>query len=315
MSHRVDRRAGLGEGTTSTVARLIGSMVLVLASSAATAQAAKRLEVAGHAAARFVQVSVTIQPDGYDTCAVREDGALACVDGYVSNFAVPKGRDFTQVSVGSGDSNDYGCALRRDHSIVCWPPDPSNPYTITHVPAGRFTQISAGPAYACAVRVGGKVSCWGNYPNPTPRVKGRFTQVSVGGGTDPEFQGGTFFGCGVRRDGSIACWGQDGNWKPMHIPGVPRGRFLQVNADFVGICGLRVDRTIVCWDGGYEPASFGPAKYRYTEVSGHCGLRINHTIYCGANGNMLPGHRFKQFSAGEYDILCGVQLDGTLYCA
>ena len=71
-------------------------------------------------------------------------------------------------------------------------PNPSN-YT--------FAQVSAGTGFACALKAGGSIICWGDDSyGQTEAPAGTFTQVSAGGGV----------ACALKGSGAIFCWGTTG---------------------------------------------------------------------------------------------------------
>ena len=110
-----------------------------------------------------------------------------------------------------------------------------------------------GSWFACGVRSGGRVECWGDYEDeednsgqsPPP---GWFESVAVAG----------FFSCGLRVDGEVECWGlrrdPEHRWPGWNADGGlwPQGPFtaLGVGSYLDAICALRVGGEFVCWNDG-----------------------------------------------------------------
>ena len=180
------------------------------------------------------------------------------------------------------------------------------------VPEGRFSGLSAGHGYACAVRGDSAVVCWGAFSPPGENGgenAGSFTRVSVG---DPR-SWERFHACALGADGNVMCWDQEGRhptrrgshidvsvgdahacalrasgdvecWRFINaqIPweDLPYGIFVQISSEGTQTCGVREDTTAACW--GYVPEgpdwrAFDPGWRGFTEVSASfehaCGLR------------------------------------------
>jgi alpha-tubulin suppressor-like RCC1 family protein len=138
------------------------------------------------------------------TCGITTDGTLRCW-GSTSGVHQPPAGTFTQVAVDQG-----ACAIRTDGSAVCWgnseatsDPDRQPPpvrfsqlsvskydvcgiqadtakvicwgkdrSSFTDAPAGPFVKVGIAPEFACGLRPGGAVVCWGRFgwpdePRPT----------------------------------------------------------------------------------------------------------------------------------------------------
>ena len=164
---------------------------------------------------------------GYFACGVRTSGTITCWDdgGHWSNASMPDGI-FKSVTAGSNrfcaigmddtetcfdgtfgilDGGGYyeHCVIRTDNTIECLD-SLSSDTGLTSPPEGSFRSVSVADSYACAVKVGGAVVCWGSnardgevtgQADPPP---GEFLSVSAGG----------LFTCGIRTDHTLACWGR-----------------------------------------------------------------------------------------------------------
>ena len=94
-------------------------------------------------------------------------------------------------------------------------------------PDGIFESVDAGWEYACGIRVGGSLECWGETPLAGAMPpEGEFRDVSVG----------IEHACAVRVDGELKCWGRMELFRGSGDP--PEGTFIDIvsGADFH--CGI-----------------------------------------------------------------------------
>jgi alpha-tubulin suppressor-like RCC1 family protein len=125
--------------------------------------------------------------------------------------------------------------------------------------------ISAGHAFACAVRATGSVVCWGRYTHGelgNGTVAGGAAPTEVTGITDAvEVEVSASHVCARRRNGQAACWGDnrwgqlgDGTTTNRTTPVAVSGISTAVAIDVAGLgtagahsCAVRADGTVVCW--------------------------------------------------------------------
>ena len=111
--------------------------------------------------------------------------------------------------------------------VVMKPPDPS---------PERYTAISVGFAYGCALTEAGEAVCWKEEgviaARPDP-ASGRYAAVSDG----------TFNTCALTEDGEAVCWGSNryGKTEP------PLGRYASISAGYDHTCALTEEGGAVCW--------------------------------------------------------------------
>ena len=120
----------------------------------------------------------TVSSGGGRSCGLTADGRLVCwsVFGNAPEWPPPPVGSFAEVSVGGS----HACGLRSDRSVVCWGfitllqswgeglrsmvrmllgmYEESERYVVQ----GPFDSVSSGLRYACGVKSGGEVVCWGS---------------------------------------------------------------------------------------------------------------------------------------------------------
>ena len=213
-------------------------------------------------------------------CAIREGGALYCWgsnnrgqlgDGTNDNHGEPtlvSAGPWIAVSAGA----DFTCAVRDDHSLWCFGlgtsrqlGDGSNVNSAIPVReksmATSWAQVSAGNAFACAVRLDGTRWCWGANAlgqggDGTSLTINEPKQVDAD--TDwAAIEAGDFAACGRRASGALACWGdgslgqtgQAGNESPALAPAKvgADGDWTAITAGLRFACGIRAQGKVHCW--------------------------------------------------------------------
>ena len=208
----------------------------------------------------------SVAAGGFHSCGVLVDQTVTCWGSkHRGATDVPAGR-FTSVSAGE----QHSCGVLVDQTVACWGSTFSG---TTNVPAGRFTSVSAGQSHSCGLRVDQTVVCWWDGDDNVNAPAGRFVSVSAGGPHSCGLSAGPFLtcagwhSCGVRVNQTITCWGS-GHPDPLGLLGLelieessaraPAGRFIAVSAGASShSCGLRTDRTAVCWGSNEHFASGG----------------------------------------------------------
>jgi Alpha-tubulin suppressor and related RCC1 domain-containing proteins len=184
--------------------------------------------------------------DGLHTCALLEDGRVACwgYNGYgqlgvgdTTNRATPVlVKDFTNTSVltnavAIGVGRLHTCALLANGSIACWGynyygqlgvGDTTNrvtPVLVSNIGTTlpRAVAVATGSMYTCALLENGRVACWGSNNKGQLGVgdtTNRVTPVLVSniGTTLPKaiaISAGGEHICALLASGSVACWGKN----------------------------------------------------------------------------------------------------------
>ena len=180
---------------------------------------------------------------------------------------------------------------------------PASPTPTTSPPG--YTAVTVGHDHTCALLVGG-IRCWGDNgpgqattqattaavpgtPNPTPVLTPRFVSVTTGGD----------FAVDRGEDGKVA--------------------FLGFSRHS---CGLRADRTVICWGEHDWSATEAPSGL-FTAVASagtnSCAIQaVDKAITCWRNGASRPARdvpqgEFTALGAG-YSHTCALRTDGTVAC-
>lgn len=209
---------------------------------------------------------------GPPTCALRDDGTVACWgengfgqvgDGTTTDRARPTmvaglGGGVVELAVGGYQS----CARKSDGTVWCWGWGARRPAGA--LPAridfggGRATALATGSAMTCATLADGSLWCWAwgsGWPHTAP-VRADFLDGPVTGvaiaGTNV---------CARKRDGSVWCW----PWNRYEIKpdgstvltrpapeAVPIDGATKVVMGCQHACTIRGDRTLWCWGGNAD---------------------------------------------------------------
>ncbi len=243
---------------------------------------------------RVRHAAVQIASRNTHTCAVHEDGSVACwgrntygqlgngtrddVTGAVQVVGV---RDAVQVGVG----RDFSCALRRTGNVVCWGNNEdgqlgdgrgARPGALSTRPVNvaglrAVKQISLGEYHACALGGDARVRCWGNSANGqigSDRQRAFNAPLSIGGlEAVREVASGGSHVCALERSGTIKCWGRNtegqlGDGKSgsrvraVVVAGVADAQHVASGLNHS--CAVRRNGRVVCW-GANDMRQLGPA--------------------------------------------------------
>lgn len=168
--------------------------------------------------------------------------------------------------------------------------------------------LAAGFHHSCALRSGGRVTCWGNndYGQAGLPTDIQVTAIGAGG----------FNTCAIRDDGDVMCWGQ-----ATELQQVPAGPFVRVAVADNHACGLRPDGQATCWGGSYTSGStmqpWGTFVALSAEADQTCGLHADGSAECWRADSgwpvPLPGGQYHALSMG-WDRACVLDQDGGARC-
>jgi len=271
----------------------------------------------------FSHISMSRSPSYGFGCGIKTDGSNVCWGIFYNGPASTSlpGR-ITQLSAGG----DFACGISSNRTVVCskHPSLNNDTFGAAVAPAGKFTAVDSagvasqlygdrwpGKGFACGLRTGGRITCWGNslytQPDNYPRdPAGTFTQVTAGGNEET-------FACGLRRDRKVLCWGDPQSGETT----APSGSFSQVSAGWGFACAIRTTHRLVCWGEGIADAPTGSFIELSAGWTSACGLTMSGRIKCwgqDASGQLLaPPGKFTQVTAGEH-VACALRKDGTAVC-
>ncbi len=223
----------------------------------------------------------------------------------------------------------FSCDILYGGELHCF--GGRTPLGEVELPAGEFSEVSAGIEHACALRLTGGLVCWG-IDSGSAKVSppaGEFVSVDAGWDGDvhlpegdPLDDGG--LSCGLRVDAVVECWGEqrlsfgEGSARGNEFAGVAVGRSGRV-------CVLRTDGVIHCGEDQVYGSDYPPGN-RFTQVSvgglNHvCGLRAGGAVECwepsGVFLGSIPGP-FTELEVGytyaEIPYACGLLADGRILC-
>ena len=233
-------------------------------------------------------------------CALDSTGTIHCW-GYLPNvWSIPSGA-FVELHA----SIDAVCAIRADHSVVCFdPPDGTISGVAGHVPKAKVQTLALQRGTLCSIDETGPASCNSIYSELTVPSGEAFLQLSVG----------IQFACGIRvQDGSISCWGSPGSAACAgYVPAAgqlvaPSGYFASISSGIYSSCALSVIGEVTCWGAGKpsdDPAALcmgstfnlgqaspPPGTFRSVAVSANhtCGVKTDGTVACWGAGTADVG--------------------------
>jgi hypothetical protein len=235
-------------------------------------------------------------------CALRVDGGVSCwgSDDQLQG-GIPRG-PYAEFSMWLSG----GCGVTPNHDLVCWGSfDPTYYPGSPPVPTGKFVSVKVTGEFACAVREGGALACWGTDLVSESPPEGTFRQVV------PPWA--------LRTDGSLTSWN--------HLP-VPPDLFRQITGSPTLGCGLRTDDKVACWN---EQGDIIPTPLAGTFIGVHlldnqlCALRADGSVSCAecqrlaqwtcqpVPAEKVAGGPFQKIGHGA-NCLCGLTNDGQVGC-
>ncbi len=228
-----------------------------------------------------IEDAIQVAVGNAHSCALLRTGQVRCWgqnnagqvgDGQTTNRGFPASvnapTDLVQVVAGFG----HTCALRNNGGVVCWGAGAQGQIgngTMTGInnmgqPVAGITDaiaLSAGANHTCAVRLNGRVLCWGN--NASGQVGNGMAgapvamPIEVAGIVDAVgVAAANLHTCVVRKTGGVRCWGSnsygqlgDGSMvnrlTPVDVMGLTDAVRVTGGNDFS--CAVRGNGSVVCW--------------------------------------------------------------------
>ena len=226
-----------------------------------------------------------------------------------------------QVKSYSASGSGSACALRRDHSVLCW----GAPTETPHADA-RLTALAMSDFGPCGVAEEGGGSCWANgtagdpiWPPATGLSHVRASEDAV---------------CFVDADGAGHCgYATDGEWKGYTRFPVRAGPFVLVSPAHLDICGIGLDGTLECWDRydetvdstldlPTEGAPFQDFCWSGGGLDWGCALDADNHLHCFGGFGDDPRWQWDVYpddtplvsiSCGAFHV-CGLTAEGAIHC-
>ena len=235
--------------------------------------------------------AVDVTAGHWHTCALRSTGEVSCWgrnhDGQLGNgdmgvdSAVPVSVRGISDAVSVSANGEHSCAVHATGEVSCWGDNwegefgngESGPGIQSAVPVkasgvADAVAVASGYNHTCALREGGKVSCWGNNEFGQVGNGVDFVSEALDGSliVDPvevvslddaiAVSAGGAYSCALRETGEISCWGTNtygqlgniqatfSNPTPLPVSGIDDAVVIAAGAGH--ICAVRQGGSISC---------------------------------------------------------------------
>ena len=230
--------------------------------------------------------AIAIATGDQHSCALREDGTIACWggdDGFglfgetsefqeadqLGTFPVPvQVTDITgAVAIATGEN--YSCALHQNGEISCWgynlwgrlgngqsgAEESDTPVEVVGISNAK--DIAAGFYHTCVLLESGSVSCWGN--NQFGQLGDGTNENSAvpvqaeGIANATDVATGWFDSCALNETGTTSCWGStttNNSFDPLEVKGITDATAVATSLSHS--CALHQNGTISCWGDNYN---------------------------------------------------------------
>ena len=229
------------------------------------------------------------------------------------------------VAAGEGCARDREAVHEPPVALSCCMP----PLLSVGRDVGGWDAVFADYGYACGLRPGGDLWCWGS--NAAGKLGDGTTQdrpspVRVGEGGWRGVALADWLTCGLKDGGALWCWGSH-DAGLVHYPHVPRAtlptrvvtrpldaphgeplRFSEVVMGDAHTCGLTADGRAYCWSGHKERLGTRAPQTPQTGADHERGWAVQVDVSA-----FSPAPVFVTLSAGSRHT-CGLSRAGHVYC-
>lgn len=240
-------------------------------------------------------------------CGLRPNGEIECFGAPADSPVVNGVQNEVYLDVATGDG--FACGLlAANHSPVCW--GEAGESAITETPTTPFKSIVAGLRQVCGIGAESDlVTCWGGSGSGQPPDQ-PVDSIVAGSGVS----------CAILGDGQAVCWG---GTTTAGGPG-PQGTFASLGsgANTMGVCGVRLDGSVVWWRAGETevvPALAGAdiQSIACGSQSDLCGISSVGKVVCVGSSfegqARPPPGQFKLVSASHRNT-CALTVDNEQVC-
>ncbi len=227
------------------------------------------------------------------TCALRQDGGIAC---WGKNDRGQLGRSSSDTgtpgdvplpaaarAVAAGD--EHTCALLASGEVVCWGRNdrgqlgaggPDGPMVRSVSDLTGAVALAAGGKHTCAVLGSGEIACWGENASGELGTGGDARAHPVGVPSISDATGvaaGTSHTCALRRSGAVVCFGDDsagqlgdgGGASSTPVASVGLTDAVAIGAGAMCSCAARANGRASCW-GDNDAGQIGDGTTAQREV-------------------------------------------------
>ncbi len=272
--------------SAATAAAASATVAAVPSASPAAAPVAKNDELPPNTPVTSVPVRHRLAANGWQSCAVRNDGTVSCWGaGSVHDLpqqGVELATPLRPVTIGglSGATDvatavRAACALRKDGAVACWgsgvlPGGATLERTKAQAVPGLApaSRVFAHDHRVCAIVATGKVACFGFQGSPIDEKP-----LPVAAADVVDAAGGSTHACLVVNDGTVRCWGSNGlggvggdakDDAFVRVPEVNDAIAVTVSGSFT--CAVLATGYRSCWGNGH-PLGGGYAGGTYPVVT------------------------------------------------
>jgi alpha-tubulin suppressor-like RCC1 family protein len=275
---------------------------------------------------------------GEHTCAIDQDANLVCwgshrVEGEGKTVETPRYLP-TRVGVTKasfvatalpGSRRFDGCVVSGGGKVDCW-----KDASVSKPGVDDAKRVALGQSHACALRVNGKVACWGS--NNAQQLGGAGPDsekaIDVPGVSDiVDLAAGGASTYALRKDGTVTTWGAPDSDRARASGPVPLSGLTgvaQVSVGFHSACARLRSGRVTCWSGTgkrEEVAGISDAVDVSVGMFSSCAVRRSGTVTCwGRLEDATRGGAVMVAGRSAYDVLglddaLTVHVGGSHRCA
>jgi hypothetical protein len=183
----------------------------------------------------FQPPAVSMSDSAGETCWIRTDHSIVCLEHPVVDATPPAGNDFTKVIWNDRSAG----ALRADGSLVFW----ADPQAWEGFPLdGSWRDFAMSVFTTCGIRITGEIICTTTWPE----LYAQLTERVPPPGTWKEIEVSACSACALDEGGYVTCWQVEGCIRDQTPPPVDGGYIALAVHAHTG-CAMKPDGFVTCW--------------------------------------------------------------------